>query len=205
MLLIKSKYKIAKRLGAGIFEKTQTPKFALAESRSPRKMSRGARGGGGDYGRQLLEKQRVRFTYGLSEKQLSNYAHEAFEQANPSAALFRALEMRADNAVYRAGLALTRRAARQIVSHGHITVNGTRITTPSYKVKKGDVLAVRDGSRTSPLFATLAEKAKEGEVRATAWIPLDTSLLRAEVASEPTFSAGEIGLDFATVFEFYSR
>lgn len=204
MLLVKSKYKIAKRLGAGVFEKTQTPKFALAESRSPRKMSRG-RGGGSDYGRQLLEKQRVRYTYGLSEKQLSNYAHAAFEQANPSAALHKELEMRADNAVYRAGLASTRRAARQIVSHGHITVNGTRITTPSYRLKKGDVIAVREGSRSSALFAGIAEKMKEGEVRTSAWVTLNPDLLRAEVAAEPTFSAGETGLDYATVFEFYSR
>lgn len=205
MLLVKSKYKIAKRLGAGVFEKTQTPKFALAESRSPRKMSRGSRGGGGDYGRQLLEKQRVRYTYGLSERQLSNYAHTAFEQANPSEALHKELELRADNAVYRAGLATTRRAARQIVSHGHITVNGRRITTPSYRVKKGDILAVREGSRTSPLFASLAEKAKEGEVRTTPWIALDTDLLRAEVTAEPSYTPGETGLDYATVFEFYSR
>lgn len=205
MLPVKSKYKIAKRLGAGVFEKTQSPKFVLAESRSPRKMSRGGRGGGGDYGKQLLEKQRVRYTYGLSEKQLSNYAHEAFEQADPSSALNRALEMRADMAVYRAGLASTRRAARQIVSHGHITINGTRITTPSHKVKKGDILAVREGSRKSPLFAALAEQLKEGGVRPSTWITLDPDLLRAEVTGEPTYNAGETGLDYATVFEFYSR
>ena len=90
MLLIKSKFKIAKRLGAAIFEKTQSQKFALSEARSAanKKHSRGGRGGS-DYGRQLLEKQRVRFTYGISERQLSNYAEAAYTQPDPSASLHR--------------------------------------------------------------------------------------------------------------------
>ena len=139
MLLIKSKFKIAKRLGAAIFEKTQSQKFALSEARSA--ASKKGRGrGGSDYGRQMLEKQKVRFTYGLSERQLSNYAQAAFAEKNPSESLFRALETRADSIMYRAGFSSTRRAARQAVSHGHITVNGTRITTPSLRIKKGDVL-----------------------------------------------------------------
>src|ERR1700691_2395687 len=124
MLPVKSKYKIAKRLGAGIFEQTQSQKFALSEARS-KKERRGGRGGS-DFGRQLLEKQRVRFTYGLSEKQLSNYAAAAFSSKEPSAELHRALEMRADSALYRAGFSSSRRAARQAVSHGHVKINGVR-------------------------------------------------------------------------------
>src|SRR3989344_8435593 len=114
MLLIKSKFKIAKRLGAAVFEKTQTQKFALAEARA--RKPRGGGRGGSDYGRQLLEKQRVRFTYGLSERQLANYAHAAFAEADPSATLHKLLETRADSVVYRAGFSATRRAARQAVS-----------------------------------------------------------------------------------------
>ena len=151
MLLIKSKFKIAKRLGAAIFEKTQSQKFALSEARSAanKRNSRGGRGGS-DYGRQLLEKQRVRFTYGISERQLSNYAEAAYTQPDPSTSLHRSLEMRADSVAYRSGLAPTRRAARQLVSHGHIVVNGVRITTPSHHIKKGDVVTIREGSRRSP-------------------------------------------------------
>ena len=201
MLLIKSKYKIAKRLGAAIFEKTQSQKFALSEARSKKPRGRGM----SDYGRQLLEKQRVRFTYGLSERQLSNYAKEAFENDNPSQALHRALEMRADSAVYRAGLASTRRAARQMVSHGHITVNGKRITMPSYRVRKGDVLGVREGSRTSPLFASLADAKEEGGRVIPSWLKVDINLMKAEVAGEPAYSPVETSLDYSTVFEFYSR
>ena len=206
MLQVKSKYKIAKRLGAGVFEKTQSQKFALSEARSKAtKKTRGGRGGGSDYGKQLLEKQRVRYTYGLSERQLSNYAEKAFTQDNPSKALHQALEYRADSVVYRAGLALTRRAARQIVSHGHITINGTRTTVPSHHLRKGDVIAVREGSRTSPLFAGLAEEKEETGRAIPQWVTVDTSTLKAEVTGEPSYDAAETGLDYATVFEFYSR
>ncbi len=205
MLLIKSKFKIAKRLGAAIFEKTQSQKFALSEARSAaNKKTRGGRGGS-DYGRQLLEKQRVRFTYGISEKQLSNYAKVAYTEADPSASLHRALEMRADSVAYRAGLLPTRRAARQAVSHGHILINGKRTTVPSYRVRKGDVIGVREGSRQSPLFSGLAENKAENTRSVPAWLTVDLSLLKAEVVGEPTYTTVETGLDYPTVFEFYSR
>lgn len=205
MLIVKSKYKIAKRLGAAVFEKTQSNKFALSEARS-KGTKRPKRGGGSDFGKQLLEKQKVRFTYGLSERQLSNYAAAAFEEKDPTLALHKALEMRADNAAYKAGFASTRRAGRQMVSHGHITINGKRITTPSYRLKKGDVLGVREGSRKSTLFANLAEEKAGNSARAIpAWIAPDYSLLTAEVKGEPVYNSVEAGLDYATVFEFYSR
>ena len=201
MLIVKSKYRIAKRLGAGVFDQTQTQKFALVEANAPKKRGRGQ----SDYGRQLLEKQRVRFTYGLSERQLSNYAKEAYIAKDPSAALHKVLEMRADTALYRSGLATTRRAARQAVSHGHVTVNGIRIKTPSLQVKKGDLLTIREGVRKSPLYAALSEK-NPAESRAVAnWLSVDVNLLKVEVKGEPQYSPAEIGLDYATVFEFYSR
>lgn len=203
MLPVKSKYKIAKRLGAGVFEQTQTQKFALSEARTAASKKRPRGRGGSDYGRQLLEKQRVRFTYGLNERQLSNYAEKAMKEADPSTALHRSLEMRADSAVYRAGLASTRRAARQMVSHGHILVNGRRTTTPSHQLRKGDVLTIREGSRTSPLFAGLADGEEKRSV--PQWMKVDVSLLKAEVTGEPAYTTVETGLDYATVFEFYSR
>ena len=202
MLPIKSKYKIAKRLGAGIFEQTQSQKFALSEARSSKKPPRRV---GSDYGRQLLEKQRVRFTYGLSERQLSNYAKKAYEQPDPGVALHRMLEMRADSVAYRSGLAPTRRAARQLVSHGHLVVNGVRITTPSHHIKKGDTVTVREGSRRSPLFTRFTEEGK-GETRAIPqWLSFDVTALKADVVGEPAYTPSETTLDYATVFEFYSR
>lgn len=204
MLPVKSKYKIAKRLGAGIFEQTQTQKFALSEARSKNTKERRGRRGGSDYGRQLLEKQKLRYTYGLSERQLSNYAKAAFAAKEPVQALHKSLELRADNAVYRAGLASTRRAARQMVSHGHITVNGKRITVPSYQVHKGDIVSVREGSRGSAMYGKLNDP-EEASARKSAWIILDPALMRAEVIGEPIYSAVESGIDYSTVFEFYSR
>lgn len=203
MLPVKSKYKIAKRLGAGVFEQTQTQKFALSEQRSAASKKKPRGRGGSDYGRQLLEKQRVRYTYGLNERQLYNYAEKAMGEADPSTTLHRALESRADSVVYRAGFAGTRRMARQIVSHGHILVNGKRTTSPSYALKKGDVITVREGSRQSPLFAGLAEKENNRSI--PQWVTVDVSLLKAEVTGEPAYTTVETGLDYATVFEFYSR
>ncbi|MDO8521918.1 MAG: 30S ribosomal protein S4 [bacterium] len=204
MLKIKSKYKIAKRLGAGIFEQTQSQKFALSEARTKNSKTSRKRGPS-DYGRQLLEKQRVRFTYGLSERQLSNYAKSAFAEADPATALHKSLEMRADNATYRAGIAGTRRAARQMVSHGHITINGKKITIPSYQVHKGDVVAVRDGSRGSALFAKLTDPEQAASGIKSTWIVLDPSLMKAEVVGEPSHTGAGSGIDYSTVFEFYSR
>lgn len=203
MLPVRSKYKIAKRLGAGVFEQTQTQKFALSEARTAASKKKPRGRGGSDYGRQLLEKQRVRYTYGLNERQLSNYAQKAMKEADPSTALHRSLEQRADSVVYRAGLAGTRRMARQIVSHGHILVNGRRTTTPSHHLTKGDVITIREGSRKSPLFAGLADK--EDNRAVPQWLTVDTSLLKAEVSGEPAYTTVETGLDYATVFEFYSR
>jgi small subunit ribosomal protein S4 len=205
MLIIKSKYKIAKRLGAGIFDQTQTQKFALSEARSrDAKRGRGGRGGS-DYGRQLLEKQRVRFTYGISERQLRNYADKAMQSAQPAATLFTLLEMRADNTLYRAGFAPTRRAARQALSHGHVMVNGRRTTTPSHALRVGDKLSIREGVRKSPLYAALSDKPAEERRSAPNWISADPALLNAEITKSPAYAPAESSLDFATVFEFYSR
>lgn len=202
MLRIKSKYKIAKRLGASIFEKTQTQKFALSEARS-KKERRGGRAAS-DYGRQLLEKQRVRFTYGITEKQLAAYAEKAYDAVNPSEALHRTLEERLDSVMYRTGFATTRRAARQMVSHGHITVNGTRVTVPSHRVKKGDTIAVREGSRSSALFSHLSDP-EVGARALPSWVKVDFSLMRVEITGNPACAPGEVGLDYPAVFEFYSR
>jgi len=201
MLRIKSKYKIAKRLGPAIFEQTQSQKFALSEARS--KKIRPRRRAASDFNRQLIEKQRVRFTYGISERQLANYVKEAYVTPDPSGKLHLLLEMRLDSVVYRADLAPTRRAARQMVSHGHILVNGKRTTTPSHRVKKGDVLTVREGSKASPLFAGQAEKEEGRSI--PQWLTVDISALKVDVAGEPMFSPAETTLDYSTVFEFYSR
>jgi small subunit ribosomal protein S4 len=197
------RYKIAKRLGAPIFEKTQTRAFALSAERSAKAKKKGGRGGS-DYSKQLIEKQKLRLSYGLTEKQFSTYAAVALKQHGSSPAiLFGLLERRLDSIVYRAGLAPTRRAARQMVSHGHITVNGKRSTIPSQQLSVGDAFAVRDGSKESALFTVLAEKLKEHA--APAWITFDSSTLSGTLEKEPAYSKDDTYADLGAVFEFYTR
>ncbi|HEU4677706.1 MAG TPA: 30S ribosomal protein S4 [Candidatus Paceibacterota bacterium] len=198
------KYKIAKRLGAAVFEKTQTQKFALSEARSARnkKMRRG--GMTSDYKKQLIEKQKMRFLYGISEKQLSNYVRDAVAAGTqPVLRLNERLESRLDNVVYRLGLAKTRRLARQLVSHGHIQVNGRRFNIPSYRVKIGDTVSVREQSKQSPLFVTLGETLASATV--PAWLTLDAKKLSGEMKAEPSYEPAETIFDVQQVLEYYSR
>jgi small subunit ribosomal protein S4 len=204
-MIIGPKYKICKRLGASVFEKCQTQKFQLAEARSPRVVSRGKRGGGGDFGAQLLEKQKARFTYGLSESQFSRYVHEAIEKKGKDSieGLTSRLESRLDNTVFRAGFVKTRRAARQLVSHGHVQVNGRRMSIPSHSVSINDTISIRPESRTSPLFMNRAEAASE--YKTPAWLTISADGFEAKIASLPQVAATEAPFDPAVIIQFYSR
>ena len=202
-MIIGPKYKIAKRLGAPIFEKTQTQKFALSEARTARNKSRKS-GMMSDYKKQLIEKQKMRFSYGISEKQLSRYVHEAFEQGHqPIGQLLGRLESRLDNVVYRLGFAKTRRLARQIVSHGHIMVNGRRLNIPSHKVSIGNVISVREQSKQSALFVTLGETLISHNP--ASWLTLNSKELKGEKKAEPTYEPSETLFDPQQVLEYYSR
>ena len=197
------KYKIAKRLGASVFEKTQTQKFALAQERTAKnkKRSRGAT----EYGKQLLEKQKVRLTYGLSERQFGNYVAEAMAThgSAPADILHRLLELRLDNVVYRLGLAPTRRAARQMVSHGHVTVDGVKTTIPSRRVYIGDKIAVRDGSKSRVLFENFGERF--GEHKLPSWLSFDPKGMSGSLDAIPTTDSADPAGDMVTIISFYSR
>ncbi len=198
------KFKIAKRLGAPIFEKTQTQKFALSEARKGKTAKRKP-GQASDYKRQLIEKQKMRFSYGLTEKQLRRYVDEALVSTSnqPVLSLITRLEQRLDNVVYRLGLAKTRRFARQMVSHGHITVNGKKMTVPSYKVASKDAISVRGGSQSSPMFLNFAETFVHTTV--PAWLSMDAKKLEGTVTGAPQYNPTETMFDPNQVFEFYSR
>jgi len=199
------KYKIAKRLGASVFEKTQTQKFALSEARKSKIRRGGRRKNVSDFGKQLLEKQKVRFTYGITEKQFRNYIDGVLEMhgVNPAEELHKALERRLDNVVARTTLATTRRGARQMVSHGHITVNGKKITIPSHKVKVGDIVGVREGSKAAPLFASASDRMASATIQG--WLKPNPKDLSAEITDLPTFVATEAAGDLTSVISFYSR
>jgi len=197
------KYKIAKRLGSTVFEKTMSQKFAIAKERSEKSKKRGR--GPSEYGKQLLEKQKVRFTYGLSEKQFAGYVAEAMKTHGtpPVETLHRLLEIRLDSIVYRLGLASTRRAARQMVSHGHITVNGKKTTVPSRRMFAGDVIAVRDGSRASVMFEGHAEKMAERPM--ASWLAWNAKELSGTLTDVPSMASADPAGDLGAVLSFYSR
>ena len=198
------RYKIARRLGAAVFEKTQTQKFQLSEARHARKKSDKRPKALSDYGLQLIEKQRVRFSYGITERQLSNYVKKATETkgGNSSERLYGMLESRLDNVVYRLGIAHTRRLARQMVSHGHFVVNGKRTTGPSYAVSVGDVITAREGSKKSVLFADIPKKLQTYSV--PKWLRFDGEKITATVEGVPALEVGG-AINLNTVLEFYSR
>lgn len=197
------KYKIARRLGAPIFEKTQTQKYALHLERKGKK--RGFSKAKSEYGIQMNEKQKARFTYGLSEKQFSNYVKEALlkKDSNTSQIIFEFLETRLDNVLYRLGFSSTRLGSRQIVSHGHIMVNGRKVDTPSKRVIVGDKIEITPRSLKKVIFENLDEKTKN--VVVPSWLKYDPVKKIAEVQGKPHLVKTENMFDLNAVIEFYSR
>jgi small subunit ribosomal protein S4 len=197
------RYKLAKRLGTSVFEKAQTQKFALSAERAGR-VRKGRPRGASEYGKQLLEKQKVKVTYGISERQFSRYVREAVEAGgNPIENLHRTLELRLDNVLYRLGLAKTRRFARQMATHGHVTMNGRRINVPSATVKVGDVIAVREGSKKSVMFEGFKERFAEQPL--ASWLRWDADKMEGGVQLVPTLASADAAGDFSAVLSFYSR
>ncbi len=196
------KYKLARRLGAPIFEKTQSPKYALSLSRKEKAGMVKSRPKS-EFGIQLLEKQKARFSYGLTERQFRVYVDKALSSDSQVQKLFSLLETRLDNVIYRSGFAKTRAQARQAASHGHILVNGRRVTIPSIALKVGDVLSIRESSVNSALFGEAAERMRT--VSMPAWIKVDPEKRAAEVVGEPVYVPGEQVFDLGVVIEFYNR
>lgn len=199
------KYKIARRLGANIFEKTQTAKFALRAERKAANSKKGGYRPKGDYAVAMLEKQKVRFTYGVLERQFKKYVKESVAKkgVNTVQALFERLEMRVDNLIYRLGAAPTRSAARQMVAHGHIMVNGHRTNSPSHTVSVGDKVSIRPASLKKPLFKDLDEKMKK--VAVPTWLSYDHDKKVVEVTAAPKHNPSELLFNLGQVIEFYSR
>ena len=154
-----------------------------------------------DYGIQLREKQKARFVYGVMEKQFYKLYEEATRKEGVTGELLlQYLERRFDNVVYRLGLTTTRRQARQLVSHGHLEINGKRVNIASYRVKQGDVITVREKSRDLSLIKeSLNQKSVPG------WLSLDENALSAKVLENPTREAVDFDINEAMIIEFYSR
>ncbi|MBE5741669.1 MAG: 30S ribosomal protein S4 [Clostridiales bacterium] len=155
-----------------------------------------------EYGVQLREKQKVRRAYGLLEKQFRNYYEKAAKGKESTGwALLKMLEMRLDNVVYRMGLGVSRTESRQIVNHGHITVNGKKVNIPSYQVKVGDVIAVKESKQSLEMFASL----KGLKVNTPKWLEFNTDSLTGKVLALPERDDIDLGIQEHLIVEFYSR
>lgn len=158
------------------------------------------------YSIQLREKQKVKRLYGLLERQFRKLMTEAARTPGQSGeVLLQYLEQRADNAVYRSGLAVSRRAARQLVTHGHFTLNGTRIDVPSIRVKQGDVLAVRDKSKQSDYFKRIDDVSPSGAESAVTWLKVDRKKLQVTITGTPPREEAEPDINEQLIVEYYSR
>ena len=162
--------------------------------------------GGSLYLTQLREKQKVRRIYGLLEKQFAKTMHEAQRaEGMTGEMLLQYLERRADNVVYRAGFATTRRAARQLVSHGHFTLNGKRVDIPSIRLNPGDVLEVRPKSKKNSYFVTLANVAGAASQAPLSWMKADVKKMKIEITGTPKREEAEVGINEQLIVEYYSR
>ena len=162
--------------------------------------------GGSLYLTQLREKQKVRRLYGLLEKQFAKLMKEAQKAEGLSGQnLLEFLERRADNVVFRAGFATTRRQARQLVSHGHFLLNGRRIDIPSIRLKAGDVLEVREKSVKSEYFKNLENTVAASGVQPLSWLKADAKKMKIEITGNPKREEAEAGINEQLIVEYYSR
>ncbi len=162
--------------------------------------------GGSLYLTQLREKQKVRRLYGLLEKQFAKLMKEAARADGLAGEnLLQYLERRADNAVYRAGFATTRRQARQLVSHGHFTLNGRRVDIPSIRLNPGDVLEVRPKSQKSEYFKNLESIVSSVSSTPLSWLKSDPKKMKIEITGLPKREEAEAGINEQLIVEYYSR
>ncbi|MBO9313273.1 MAG: 30S ribosomal protein S4 [Chloroflexus sp.] len=197
--------KVSRRLGIGITEKGQRilnkrpdPPGQHGAAARRRQLS--------DYGMQLREKQKAKFIYGVLERQFRRLFEQASRRSGVTGEyLLSLLERRLDNVVYRLGFATTRAQARQLVSHGHIVVDGRKTNIPSYTVKVGQVIAVRPQSRSRTYFKNLVDSGVLNKHRAPEWLRLNPADLSGTVVALPRREDAEAGINEQLIVEFYSR
>lgn len=204
---LNSKCKICRRVGEKLFlkgERCFSQKCALTRRSYPPGIHGPKRRRSlSEYGLQLREKQKLRYIYGITETQLRNYFEKITGKEDKSRSLLSMLEHRLDNVVYRLGFAKSRRTSRQIISHGHILVNGRKVDIPSYQVKKGDIIKIKKTSIKKGLFKDLSVHLKNYQV--PSWLSLDKNKLIGKVIGEPTIQDIGEPAEVEKVIEFYSR
>lgn len=211
MSITNSQCKKCRRAGEKLFlkgERCESGKCAIVK----RNFVPGMHGGAAkrpakvtNYGLQLKEKQKAKRTYGLRELQFRNYFDKAFSKVgNTGELLFGFLESRLDNTVYRLGFAASRAKARQLVGHGHITINGKKASIPSIQVKAGDVIGIREKSLKSKTFENIQETLNKKE-SIVPWLSLDAKQLQGKFTAVPKLGDVAVNVDWRTIVEFYSK
>jgi len=195
------KSRLSRRVRARLFPKDDK---ILTKRNYPPGMHGQKRSRSSEYGVQLLEKQKAKWQYGLMEKQFRKYYEQAAKRKGQTGAqLIQYLEARLDNVVFRLGFAQTRPQARQIVSHGFIQVNGKKVSIPSYQVKAGDAVAVREGKKATKYMQI--QKAIVAKHKAPDWLQLDGKNLSGKVVSLPTPESIDSEINTQLIVELYSR
>ena len=194
-----SSYKQARRVGFSLLE---NGKELARRPYGPGQHGQDRKGKLSDYGTQLKEKQKVRFMYGVNERQFHKTFLEAEKMKGINGTNFlRLLESRLDNLVYRIGFASTRRAARQLVNHGHVTVNGKKVDIPSYRVKVGDVIAIKEADKNLKVVAeSLSKVTKRVE-----FINYDENKMEATYVRLPERNELNADINEALIVEFYNK
>ena len=175
--------------------------YAKSSNRNPGAQRRPKKS---EYATQLNEKQKVKFIYGVLEKQFRMYYEKAAKMPGKTGEnLLILVERRLDNVVFRLGFASTRREARQLVTHGHFTVNGKRVDIPSYLVKPGEIIAIKEGSRSSEKFKAVLE-ATSGRL-VPKWLDVDTANAQAKVLAMPAREDIDFEVNETLIVELYSK
>jgi len=207
---IDSKCALCRRAGEKLFlkgERCLTPKCAMVRRPYAPGMHGQSRGKApSEFGRQLAMKQKIKRTYGVLERQFRRYFREVENKEGVTGDMLLAkLEKRLDNVVYRLGLASSRSQARQLVGHGFIAVNGTRVNIPSAIVSVGDVISLRPEKKEKKYLAELKESRKTSQQEVPGWLSLDESKWEGNILGEPTRDYIEGDLNPQLVVEFYSK
>ena len=199
--------KMSRREGYALHPKAHK---ALAKRAStPGDKQRGGRGGrqkSSQYALQLREKQKVKRLYGLLEKQFSNLMREASRAKGQSGqVLLQYLEQRLDNVIYRSGLAVSRRSARQLVTHGHFVHNSSRVDIPSIRIKTGDIITLRDHSKGNEYFKNIDDVSPASPNSLPSWIKVNRKKFEITISGLPSRDDAELDINEQLIVEYYSR
>ena len=201
---IQPKNKVSRRFGVNLGLKTNAAKVARRLNQAPGIQGVGRRRRSqSSFGKQLAEKQKAKLIYGLRERQFSNLVKEAERMTgNTGTNLQQLLEQRLDNVVYRLGFAITRAQARQFVGHNLFTVNGKKMNIPSYRVKEGDVIAIKETKVKKAIFANMTDQLEAATL--PSWLSSDPSVKSGKVLHMPAESDFDKVFDVTLIIEFYS-